>query len=112
MGDKSISFVQKALDYAGSNPALVPAFLDLAEAKKDLALSADLHQLYNQLNALATAVEDALLLAGSEAYDGALIFYNAVKGSARSNVPGSSAILQDLQQRFPRVTKKPATQPA
>jgi len=77
MGDKSISFVQKALDYAGSNPALVPAFLDLAEAKKDLALSADLHQLYNQLNALATAVEDALLLAGSEAYDGALIFYNA-----------------------------------
>ena len=34
MGDKSIVFVQKALEYAENNQALIPSYLDLSEAKK------------------------------------------------------------------------------
>ncbi len=35
MGDKTIAFVQKSLEYAENNPTLVPGYLDISEAKKD-----------------------------------------------------------------------------
>ena len=100
MGDKSIAFVQKALEYAEKNPALLPPYLDLAEAKKDFALTHDLYSILQQINTLQRAVEDTMMVAGSEAYDAALIFYKSVKGASRVNVPGSEAIYNDLQQRF------------
>ena len=100
MGDKSIAFVQKSLEYADNNPALLPPYLDLAEAKKDFALTHDLYSILQQINTLQRAVEDTMMVAGSEAYDAALIFYNSVKGASRVNVPGSEAVYNDLQQRF------------
>ena len=101
MGDKTVAFVQKSLDYADSNLTLAPAYLDIAEAQKDLKLSLDLQSIFNQLSALTTALEDAMIISGSEAYNGALIFYNSVQGAVRSNVPGSQSILDELKQRFP-----------
>lgn len=100
MGDKSIAFVQKSLEYAENNQALIPSYLDLTEAKKDFALAHDLYGILQQLNTLQRAVEDTMMVAGSEAYDAALIFYNSVRGASRVNVPGSEAVYNDLQQRF------------
>lgn len=100
LGDKSMAFVQKSLEYAENNPGLAPSYLDLPEAKKDYALSRDLYTILQQINTLQRAIEDTMMVAGSEAYDAALIFYNAVKGASRGNVPGSEAVYNDLQQRF------------
>ena len=113
MGDKTMAFVQKALDYANQNPSLVPAFLDVAEANKDYSLTHDLYAILQQMYALTTSMEDALMVAGSEAYDAALIFYNAVKGAVRSNVPGSQSIVDDLSAQFPARGSKtaPVAQP-
>ena len=110
MGDKTISFVQKALDYAGHNADLVPAYLNLAEARKDLALAADLAELHRRLERLLTAVEDTMMVAGSEAYEAALAYYHSVKGATRSNIPGTEAIISDLSKHFPR--RKPEKPPA
>jgi len=109
MGDKSVAFVQKALDYASKNPTLVPSYLDATEAEKDFKLYADLQSIYNQLGTLFTSVEDALMICGSEAMNGALIFYQSLQGAVRSNVPGSEAILEDLKQRFPKKSSKAGT---
>lgn len=106
MGDKSLAFVQKSLDYAENTPSLCPNYLDLAEAKKDFSLAHDLNQILHRLNTLQRAVEDTMMVAGSEAYDAGLIFYNSVKGASRVNVPGSEAIYNDLQQRFVSKAKK------
>lgn len=109
MGDKSIAFVQKALEYADNNQTLVPSYLDLSEAKKDFALARDLYGILQQINTLQRAVEDTMMVAGSEAYDAALIFYNSVKGASRVNVPGSEAVYNDLQQRFAVKPQKTVT---
>ncbi|WP_461787763.1 hypothetical protein [Pedobacter sp.] len=101
MGDKTLAFVQKALEYATQNEALCPAFLDLTEAKKDYELAAGLQAIRQRVSLLLRAIEDAEMVAGSEAYDAALIFYNSVKGAARSNIAGSQAIADDLKVRFP-----------
>lgn len=112
MGDKSLAFVGKALDYAGKNSSLVPPYLDLAEANKDYALAADLKEFSHELATLSQAVEDNLMMAGAEAYDAALIFHASVKGASRTNTPGSEAIYDDLVQRFPRGSRKSGQSPA
>lgn len=106
MGDKTIAFVQKSLEYAETNPTLVPVYLNIREAKKDLALSQDLNTVLKQVSTLQRAIEDTMMVAGSEAYNAALVFYNSVKGASRVNVPGSEAIYNDLQQRFAMKPKK------
>ncbi len=102
MGNKTLAFVQKTLDYAEQNELLRPSFLDLSEAKKDYDLAAILMTLRQRLSVLIRAIEDAEMVAGGEAYNAALIFYNSVKGAARSNIAGSQVIEDDLRQRFPR----------
>lgn len=109
MGDKTIAFVQKSLEYAESNPTLVPGYLDIAEAKKDFVLSQELNNILQQVSTLQRAIEDTTMVAGSEAYNAALVFYNSVKGASRVNVPGSEAVYNDLQQRFAAKTKKAVT---
>lgn len=106
MGDKTLSFVGKALTYAGQNPALVPSFLNLEEAGKDFALALDLTEIHSKLSTLLTAVEDTMMVAGSEAYESALIYYNSVKGASRSNIAGTEAIHSDLSAHFPRKRMK------
>lgn len=108
MGDKTLAFVQKALEYADANPSIVPAFLNLDEAKKDLALAQALYIIYQKLGVFTRAVEDAMMLSGGEAYDAALVFYAAAKGATKNNVAGSQAIYDDLKERFPRKTKATA----
>lgn len=106
LGDKTLAFVQKTLEYAENYPALLPNYLDLPEAKKDYALSRDLYTILQQVNTLQRALEDVMMVAGSEAYDAALIYYNSIKAASRGNVPGSEAIYNDLQQRFALKPKK------
>jgi len=106
MGDKSQAFVEKSLEYASTNPTLVPTYLDLPEVKKDLKLFQDLGSILKQVSTLQRAVEDTMMVAGSEAYDGGLVFYASVKGASRVNVPGSEAISDDLQKRYIAKSKK------
>ena len=106
LGDKSVAFVEKALEYAGNNPALVPSYLDLGEANKDLKLSKDLNNILKQVSTLQRAIEDTAMVAGSEAYDAALVFYASVKGASRVNVPGSQSVFEDLQKRYIAKSKK------
>jgi hypothetical protein len=112
MGDKSLAFVGKALDYATKNPALVPPYLDLPEANKDYTLCADLKELSHELGTLSQAIDDTIMMAGSEAYDAALIFHNSVKGATRTNAPGTQAIYEDLAERFPRSRRRVEPAPA
>ena len=108
MGDKTLAFVDKALEYARQNPTLVPQYVDTAEAEKDLALTRDLFHIYQKLSALTRSVEDAMMVAGAEAYEASLIFYNSVKGAGRSNAAGSQAIYEEMKKRFPGRSKKAA----
>jgi hypothetical protein len=109
MRDKTVAFVQKSLEYAEMTPALVPGYLDIPEAKKDLVFSQDLNTVLKQVSILQRAIEDTMMVAGSEAYNAALVFYNSVKGASRVNVPGSEAVYNDLQHRFAMKPKKAET---
>jgi hypothetical protein len=109
MGEKTVAFVAKALEFATNNPTLVPSYLNLAEAKKDYALVNTTMSVLQGLATLQRGLEDTQMVAGSEAYDAALIFYASIKGACHSNVPGAQAIYDELKKQFPRPTKQDLT---
>ena len=100
MGDKSVAFVNKSLEYVNQNENLVPPFLDKAEFAKDVELINNLTSVLFPLQQLVEKLDDTATQAGSEAFGAALTFYNAVKGAAKSGVPGARSIYEELQQRF------------
>ncbi len=105
MGDKSTAFVYKALDYAKYKEVLVPAYLNVDEFEKDLKLVKSLKALAREINMLAEGLDDTAMLAGSEAYKSALVFYRSVGSARKLNVPGVDSIYEDLRDSFPTKRK-------
>jgi hypothetical protein len=87
MDEKTLSFVEKAHEFAKQNPDFVPPYLNMTDFDIDFA---DAHNLWSILLAskqLHENIDDAVMVAGSEAYQAALIFYNSVKMAVRQDVP-------------------------
>jgi hypothetical protein len=106
MGEKTLSFVEKSHEFALQNPNLVPPFLDMNAFDVDFA---DAHNLWTVLLASQQVhenLDDTTMVAGSEAYQTALIFYNSVKMAARQDVPGAKAVYEELKKRFPGGKRK------
>ena len=106
LGDKTLAFGEKAFDYAKANPMLVPPYLDMGMFENDMKDTTGLRVLLATVQQLSMAIDDTIMVAGSEAYTASLTFYNAVKVAANQNVPGAKAIYNELKERFPGRPKK------
>jgi hypothetical protein len=106
LGNKSLSFGEKAFEYAEANPELYPAFLNLEDFKIDMQDATGLRVLGITAQQISQGIEDTVMLAGSEAYHQALLFYGNVKTAAASNIPGAKTIYEDLKARFPTTGRR------
>jgi hypothetical protein len=102
MGDKTLSFVEKAYDFARNDPNLVPPYLDLDAFGVDFGDAHGLWTLLDAIHKLEEGVNDTEMAAGSEAYQAALVFYNSVKLAAAQDILGAKAVYEDLKTRFPQ----------
>ena len=109
MGDKTIAFVSKALEYAKANQMLIPPFMDLKEFEKDMALVHQLENIRRSMNAVMGSITTTEMIAGSEAYQAALMFYQSTKMAMKMNLPGTKEIYEDLNKRFPRGKRQTPT---
>ena len=101
LGDRTVEFVRKSYEYTGIHPDLVPAFVDREAFKVDLDALSALQSLERELAPVNAALEDSIVLAGSEAYQAALLFYGNVKTAKRLNIGASASVYDDLSVRFP-----------
>jgi hypothetical protein len=106
MGNKTLSFVEKAQAYAHQYPQLCPSYLDMTAFDTDMTDATGLRQVHIVAKQLSDDIDDTVMVAGSEAYQSALVFYNAIKAAATQNVPGAREVYDDLKARFPRVKRK------
>lgn len=100
MSDKTLPFVEKALDYAQSNPEFTPAYMSVPELQIDMKAVQDMTTILQYMIPICDNVSDTEMLSGSEAYLAALTYYNSVKHAAKMNVPSAKAIYDDLSKRF------------
>ena len=109
MGDKSIPFVTKGLEYLKVSGTPAPPYVNPVELEVDINAFETLRQIRQVAQPIVDMLDDTMLLCGSEAYVSVLAFYNYLKGAAKMNVPGAKSILEDLSTRFPsRPAKKEA----
>jgi hypothetical protein len=106
MGNKTLSFVSKAQDYAHQYQNLCPSYLNLAAFDTDMSDATGLRTVLIAAKQLSDNLDDTVMIAGSEAYQAALVFYNAVKAAAAQDIPGAKEVYTDLKTRFPRVKRK------
>lgn len=110
MGDKTIAFVNKSLEYARQNPTIVPTYLNMNEFAKDVEAVNRIFKITGPLQKLSESLDDTAMLAGSEAYAAALAFYTSLKAAINAGEIGLKGIYEDLSARFPGRGKKPETQ--
>lgn len=100
LGDKSVSFVEKAMQYVESNPEFLPPYMSVGEIKKDYTGFSQLKTVLRPLLQIIGNIDDTAALCGSEAFLAALAYYNSVSLAAKMKVPNAQAIYDDLSPRF------------
>jgi hypothetical protein len=105
LGDKTVATVQKTKSYIDTNPEFVPGYMDKAEFLKDEAVASQLSPIENLAVQLSSDISDTVMLAGSEALYGALLYYGQVKEAHHKGIPTAKPIYEDLSQRFAKRKK-------
>ncbi|MGE5604128.1 MAG: hypothetical protein ACM3YE_00365 [Bacteroidota bacterium] len=101
MGDKTVSFVQKTLEYCKNNPDLVPPFINVDELAVDVAAVETIRSIYQPMLQMTDSLSDTMALSGSESFSTSLMFYSAIKNAMRQNIQKAETIHNDLSARFP-----------
>ena len=102
MGDKSIAFVEKAYQYFIENPSLRPNFIDEADYTADYRDAMDLRIAAINIAQANDALNDLLLISGSEAYHASLGVYANLATQAERNIGNAKTLYGELRKRFPR----------
>ncbi|MGD8781768.1 MAG: hypothetical protein PVH88_22735 [Ignavibacteria bacterium] len=100
-GDRSVAFVNKALELINRTDEFLPRSFDVEEFKKDADLYNKLYSILQPMRMLLEKLEDTQMLAGSEAYSSALLVYQHAKMS-KNTLGGLESIVDDLGKRFVR----------
>lgn len=107
MGDKTVATVQKIKQYLASNPEFAPDYMDQAEFLKDEKVVTQLVPILNLVRQLTSDTDDTVMLAGSEAILGGLLYYGQVNEANKKGVPTAKPIYEDLSARFSKRRKNP-----
>jgi hypothetical protein len=109
MGEKTLSFVSKAYELAQNNSNLCPSYFDMNEFRIDFEDATQLIALKTVINQVYEGIVDTETVAGSEAYQAALLFYDAAKTAAKKDIYGAKAVYEELKKRFPSRKKSNST---
>ena len=108
MKDNNLPFVEKAMEYAETSPQFVPPYLEVVELRKDLEAVKALMKVFRPLAELTAALDDTIMLAGSESYTSCLTYYKSVQQAAKMKVKGAQVQADELGKRFEIKKAKPA----
>jgi hypothetical protein len=109
MGEKSESFVRKALEVATEDDSFLPRAFNVEEMKKDVDLYIALSPIFRAVRRLADSLDDTLLELGSEAYTSALVVYKSAKDNGKGQQLDSD--LDEMGKKFARKSASVAPTP-
>ncbi len=111
MGDKSLAFVGKTIQYAKDFPKVIPEIIDIEKLQCEYDKAQELEIVVRKMETILASVKDTRMVAAEHAYMLSLKVYQAFKVANNLDVPGISAIIEDLGKRFNnRTTSRKSTQ--
>ena len=100
MSDKTLPFIEKAVEYITSESEFAPPYLDPKTMGVNLETVKELYEIYIPLHQIVLCLEDTITKCSSEAYVAVLSYYNNVKQAAIVNIPNAKSIYEDLKAKF------------
>lgn len=100
MGRRDLDFVHRGIKHAAGTPLYIPLFTSLEEFKKDVDLATWLRKVQKKLDLIFTKVKDTALVAESEAYQTARLYYNSVKAAANAGDKEAEIISRELARHY------------
>ena len=102
-------FVEEAIQALDENQTWLPGYVNPLEIRKDYALYNKLRKVEMIVGQFYEKIIHTRILAGSEAYQGSLMFYRMAKEAAASGVPGAQMVVDMLSERFEYLRGENAT---
>jgi hypothetical protein len=102
INDSTFSFLNKATEYAATNPEFTPIQIDVDVLASDVNTVAALRSIAGVLEQTITYLNDTILLAGSEALVASLSYYNSVKHAAQKGHAKAKPIHEELKKKISR----------
>jgi hypothetical protein len=100
VGEKNISFIDKAEGYSRTAPEFNPGYLDVPEFRRDKNALDALNAMFQPSLQVMTILEETMSLAANDSYAGALAYYSSVRESASRGIIKAKPIYEDLSKRF------------
>lgn len=100
MGRHNVDFVNRGYRHAEGSPQFLSSHTTVEEFKLDIDLGAWLRKLEKRLDMLLDKVKDTAMLAESEAYKTARLYYNSAKAAARAGSEEAEPIARDLSIHY------------
>jgi len=110
MGDRGQPFVQDAITLAEQDDSFLPRSFDVAAMRKDVDLLNMLPPIITAISQLKELLNDAYILAGSDAFAAALDVYSSAQRNGKGEALSES--LRNLGRRFDRKPKSSEEKPA
>ncbi len=111
MGEASRPFVEKVVDYSGTDPQFLPAFAKVQSLLEDWKAYRELTPIYNAINQVVSGLSDTLMQLGVDLMEIANAYYQQTKTGVKLDVPGAKPIFQDLHVRYVQKRKKKGDDP-
>lgn len=92
MGDKSIGFMTKLLDYTTNTPSFVPAFIDFDALKQDVGVANDPTPLDQFAAQFALNLDSTVMVASSKGMSQASPVYKNIRFLAEQKPPGAQVL--------------------
>jgi len=100
MGRSHVDFVVRGYRHAEGTPQYFPGFVNLTDFKNDIDLGVWLRRVEKRLDMLLDKVKDTAMLAESEAFKVARVYYKSVKAAALAGSEEAEPIARDLSIHY------------
>ncbi len=112
LGEKSEPFADKGIEFAKTNAAFVPSWVNIPEAEKDFGYFEALRPVDTLLSQLSKQVTNSRIEAGAEVLDAVNDFYKAVQQAHLNGVAAATPIYNEMKKRYiANGRKKPTADP-
>lgn len=95
-------FVDTSFRHATTCPHFLPNYIALEEFTKDMNLRDCLLRIREEVRILDKKLRDTIMVAKSEAFQSARVFYGSVKTAAKEKKEGAEIIVKDLASHYKR----------
>lgn len=108
VGNTYLPFIDMAYQVVSDHPEMMSGLFDMAEYKRDYALSKDLVPITNQVRELLERLENTSFAVTGDSMSASLEVYSTVQAN-KERVPGLNAIAASMKEFFKRTKSKTVT---